>query len=1233
MEDQERQPARYRARRGPRNEPVRVLFDEATLQALREPQQEPARIPLDEIRRTLHGLDRQRAEERAGRRQGAPQQEATALQPRNGKTIVPIEEIASTLDDLGRQRAEARARQRAEMTVRPPQTPPSRKRRGAQLEGLLTPPPSGQGRPRKRPRLLPEAVQLQQRSIDAILQHQESCFRAKKDASVGRSWCKEVPLALQVETSKSFYDAFTDEKTLPISHCIFCYRKFPPAKLTILRWRECLTPRLVQATTALQKCGKCLPSNGDSQVDICLECRGAFERGKLPKACSVNNMNIGCEHRYPKELDGLSPLEERLVALQAPFGYITKFTVDNKTPSGVSYRKHVKGHIVVFPNNANDLVATVLPHPLLQTIENIHREELSAVERTHTDPIVPNTDRGLEENGFTSIEELLTSLPADPSNDACPSACNTSAEQPYSLPQDLHISAPNPETTDQGDDVLYETSTSGMFPLDGPAAFAEVDKLSFLAEAIQTSQIGRGNDAEPSAMMVYTAGGQPFIRVERGADFADNLHEDFFPRTFPKLFPWGSGGPKALREPDGNRHHALQPVECRANHSLKYWARYVLQRHGGRFATHPVFCFLVFNILLRSTNRRISMVRMARGSFHRLERVYGRLKADRLKRAVEEMRETRTTTDPDILFLLRELSIFGHAQPLSNETRLLMRRKIQAVNIWTGMPAIWITVNPNDVNNPVKMRLSIHRLHEHDTAKELLADLRGRTDQESVFGQISHYYATVETNDRGSLHLHGLLLLEDNMQLPSLVDNMAKPEEEGYRAQVVRYLDSVFHECLDEEAGKAVRKERKPIDPVEGIMHNTEALAAVFDKESNYIAYCCQVHSHTYTCIKYSLKGLAGEGAPVHKRTPYRFKAPWKIVEESGFTEDGLLRIRRNHPLVNRYNKAMAVGLRHNHDVSMILTKTKGLAMVFYITNYATKLDTPMWKRLVFAADVLRQLRESAALRGANPAEQDAQREAVVNESQVCYFLLGYQTDFTNVPHWSYINLTALYWTIFRRWTHLRRQASTQTDAEEPSETVHFRESGRTLLYLDAYAYRGPVLRDVCFYDYMSMITLERRRGQDEDEARIALEGPPECDGWIQKLCQPPEYAVPIFQGFISDDNIDEHPVYFKRNSVLHLALFVPWETFLSETRGDITGIWRDYEATLCPRLRFRVANISLLRKSAEDARKDARLWASRSEGDDTVDVDFPLDECDHVEDPTRAEHHQVGNLPLRDAR
>jgi hypothetical protein len=577
------------------------------------------------------------------------------------------------------------------------------------------------------------------------------------------------------------------------------------------------------------------------------------------------------------------------------------------------------------------------------------------------------------------------------------------------------------------------------------------------------------------------------------------------------------------------------------------------------------------------------MVRVAKSSFHRLEQVYESLTTDRLKKAAAEMRETRAISDPDISLLLRELSIFGHAQPLSNESRLLMRKKIQALIVWTGMPAVWITVNPNDVNNPVKIRLSIHRLHDYDAASNLLADLQDRyerialsimdpvsaaiffhrevslffskyvrTGEESVFGKISHYYATVETNERGSLHLHGLLWLDGNMQLPSLLHDMANPEEHTYRTRVVRYVDSVFHECLDENAGRAIRQERKPVHTVETMMNSVEALTAAFDEESNFIAYCCQVHSHTYTCLKYSLKGLVEQGAESYKRPACRFKAPWKLVEETGFTEDGLLKIRRNHPLVNRYNKSLAVGLRHNHDVSIIVTKTKGLAMLYYITNYATKLDTPMWKRLALAADVFRQLHQPPALmhQVSDSAQHPDHRSAVLNESrqflmraanrifserqlsavEVCYHLLGYSTDFTNVPDWSFLNLTALYWSIFRRWPHLRCLAGKLTDAEEPPETIPLRQGGRTLLYLDAYAFRGPVLRDLCLYDYMSMINLVRRRREGEDKSHICLEGlPPEYHDWTQKLREPPQYAVPIFQGFISDDHHDEHPVYIKR--------------------------------------------------------------------------------------------------------
>ena len=58
-----------------------------------------------------------------------------------------------------------------------------------------------------------------------------------------------------------------------------------------------------------------------------------------------------------------------------------------------------------------------------------------------------------------------------------------------------------------------------------------------------------------------------------------------------------------------------------------------------------------------------------------------------------------------------------------------MQRKIQSLSIWTGTPTIWFTINPNDINNPVKMRLSIYRLYDYDMAKQLLSDLRGKYDR------------------------------------------------------------------------------------------------------------------------------------------------------------------------------------------------------------------------------------------------------------------------------------------------------------------------------------------------------------------------------------------------------------------------------------------------------------------------------------------------------------------------
>ena len=75
------------------------------------------------------------------------------------------------------------------------------------------------------------------------------------------------------------------------------------------------------------------------------------------------------------------------------------------------------------------------------------------------------------------------------------------------------------------------------------------------------------------------------------------------------------------------------------------------------------------------------------------------------------------------------------------------------------------------------------------------------------------------------------------------------------------------------------------------------------------------------------------------------------------------------------------------------------------------------------------------------------------------------------------------------------------------------------------------------------------------------------------------------------------------RAAVQHLAIFVPWESFLSETSDDINAIWERHKKLLTPRMSFLAENVQLLRRSAEDAKRDARQWAALS-GESVSSVD-----------------------------
>ncbi|EKG09266.1 hypothetical protein MPH_13720, partial [Macrophomina phaseolina MS6] len=838
-----------------------------------------------------------------------------------------------------------------------------------------------------------------------------------------------------------------------------------------------------------------------------------------------------------------------------------------------------------------------------QVYDRLERNEPSAMEKARTAHVVPPTEHGLEDGVPMDVQELLASL--EQGHDVCGSEVGDDAAN----------ADDGLDGQESARDRVHEINSSGMFGLDSRPDIADAEKLRYLCAATgKTGPSGRTRESSWAGSAEVRRGyaAEPYILVSRGDEFADSFDPHFFAKTFPTLFPFGSGGPRQAEESildaegDGlgglEVEAAAQSLVSSRNIRLEIWAELALQRHGGRFAAHHLFAFLVFNMGVRSRNRRVSMGSVRKKDFPDVERIVRSLSAARLENAKAELEASGKTTDKGVNLLLRSLSLYGYRQPTSRESRLTLRRKIKSLIIRYGIPAIWFTLNPNDITNPVKLRLAAYRFRDPDEAEAFLRSLDQahkrarlaisdplssaiffhrevsmffkhyvRTGEDSVFGRISHHFGAVETNERGALHVHGLLWLQGNVHLSSLLTDVQGKAQAAYRERVIEYIDSVFTEVsrisspawadarcrrivtvqqdLDQEASAVAGADRSVASDISSPLQNTEQFAAAFEEEANFCAGATQIHTHSPSCVKYSIGKAGIPGRQGKRRDLCRFKAPWRLVEKTAFTDDGVLQIRRSHSMVNRWNKAMAVGLRHNHDISFIATKCKGLAIVFYVTNYATKVEDPVWKRVVAARDLLQVMEDGAARNqpntGQEPAESDGREnrtrqflmrvanrvftERTLSQVEVVAHLQGYGTEFASNDAWTFLNVCTLYWHIFQRWRHLQREAGMETLDEQGEETILLEEAGQKISFVQAYAHRGKLLAEVSLYDYMSTITLRRKNKGTVRRGEVEFDGSwPLSKAWVQVLRKPGKDAIVCLDGYLSMDFGEEDELYYR---------------------------------------------------------------------------------------------------------
>ena len=207
----------------------------------------------------------------------------------------------------------------------------------------------------------------------------------------------------------------------------------------------------------------------------------------------------------------------------------------------------------------------------------------------------------------------------------------------------------------------------------------------------------------------------------------------------------------------------------------------------------------------------------------------------------------------------------------------------------------------------------------------ILGIKNGHDNEIGLLGRVSAYYGTVETQGRGSLHLHMLIWVHGAWGLDQFLANVSDLNQNSdFKHDMINYLSTIIKEQFPDDgkmpdfvdvADTSICSQRPPNTANEDeVKSDLEKLVKV-----------CNLHKHTPTCYKYG-----------HETCRFDFERP--SVEEAKI-ENGVVYLQRKpgNGYVNNYNDIMMGTLRCNHDIKFIVNGLDGKGLAFYITSYITK--------------------------------------------------------------------------------------------------------------------------------------------------------------------------------------------------------------------------------------------------------------------------------------------------------
>ncbi|CAF4503238.1 unnamed protein product, partial [Didymodactylos carnosus] len=277
---------------------------------------------------------------------------------------------------------------------------------------------------------------------------------------------------------------------------------------------------------------------------------------------------------------------------------------------------------------------------------------------------------------------------------------------------------------------------------------------------------------------------------------------------FPTLFPYRTG---AIED-------STRPVKV----SFKQHIQYLLLYSDKRFERHHSFMFVVFNILQKRNACFNARLMVSNPYYKNAANQIQQLTSQDIQKALTSIAKNTYSSEanPNLNTLLKQIKTVGGKLMGSPQSRAALRTKIHSLIYSQGLPSIFMTINPADIHSPIALyfagvnlnidhiltdsfpstfhRAQIVASHPVAAAKFfnlLITNILETLVKGGVLGPIKAHYGTVETQGRGSLHLHILLWLDHNMTPSQLKENIKDPK---FKEGLIEYLEDIIKEDLDQ---------------------------------------------------------------------------------------------------------------------------------------------------------------------------------------------------------------------------------------------------------------------------------------------------------------------------------------------------------------------------------------------------------------------------------------------------